>query len=111
MPIHEFDTWHRELDLPVYVSNHPTYTKVHDELIQELMEACSIVRTYYHSYDRLRFGLCYHGITIIPNESLPHLYEIVIESQSFIHAEELNDLATLILSAQREGKNVVHFGM
>lgn len=111
LPVHEFDLWEQTLKAPTRNPDYNGYTEVDDDFIQELMEACSIMRTYFHSYTRPELGLDYYGITIIPNESLSMFYEIVMQSHAFHRSEELSDLASLIIRAEREGKDLVHFGI
>lgn len=111
LPVHEFDLWERTLKAPTRNPDYNGYTEVDDDFIQELMEACSIMRTYFHSYTRPELGLDYYGITLIPNESLSMFYEIVTQSHAFHRSDELSDLASLIIRAEREGKDLVHFGI
>ncbi len=111
LPVHEFDLWDRNLKTPIRNSDYNGYTEVDDDFIQELMEECSIMRTYFHSYHRPELGLDYYGITIIPNESLSMFYNVVTQSRAFPQSEALSDLASLIVRAEREGKDLVHFGI
>ncbi len=109
--MHEFDLWDRNLKTPIRNPEYNGYTEGDDDFIQELMEACSIMRTYFHSYHRTELGLDYYGITLIPNESLSMFYEIVTQSRAFPRSEEVSDLARLIIQVEREGKDLVHFGI
>lgn len=114
MPVHEFALYDRALNEsqePIYDPHSQEYTEVDDDLILEIDDACSNMRTYFHSYNRPQFGLTYYGITIIPSESLATFYEIVTRLYAFHRLEELTELASLIIRAEREGKDLVHFGV
>lgn len=45
---------------------------VDDDLLNGLSEKLSIMKTYFHSFNRPETGLAYNGITIIPPESLSY---------------------------------------
>ncbi len=43
---------------------------VDDDTMNRLIPDLSVMKTYFHSYDRPEYGLAHWGITIIPPESL-----------------------------------------
>ncbi|MEH7526440.1 short-chain dehydrogenase, partial [Bacillus sp. JJ1503] len=56
---------------------------VDDDIINSLNENLSIMKTYFHSFNRQELGLAYFGITIIPPESLSLFYDVVISSEYY----------------------------
>lgn len=53
-----------------------------DEIILNLIKPLSIMKTYFHRLDRPEYGLAYHGITIIPPESLSSFLNIAGRKRS-----------------------------
>lgn len=84
---------------------------VDDDIINDLYEHLSIMKTYYHSLDRPEFGLANWGITIIPPQSLSLFYDVVASSKIIKKSIELNDLATKINQAKKEQKYMIHYGI
>lgn len=84
---------------------------VDDELINSLSEQLSIMKTYYHLFDRPEYGLAYWGITIIPPESLLLFYDVVSTSPYFKQSVELNQLAAKIIQAIEDKKYMIHYGV
>ena len=50
---------------------------VDDECIQAVIEKLMGIKCYWHSLDRPEAGLAYHGITLIPPESIAEVIEAV----------------------------------
>lgn len=75
------------------------------------MEQLLIMKTYSHSFDRQDYGLAYHGITIIPPESLSFFYYVVISSNYLKKSASLEELTFVILKAIEEEKYMIHFGI
>jgi hypothetical protein len=84
---------------------------IDDEIIHNLTNHLSIMRTYFHSLEHIEFGLAYAGITIIPPESLLFFYEVITSSSIYGKSSELNELAAKIVMARRENKHMIHFGV
>jgi len=84
---------------------------VHDDMLSSLEAKLSGIRTYFHSLDRPGHGLAWSGITLIPPESLPALYEAVTSSANFEHSPELRGLADKIARAIRADRYIIHFGI
>ena len=59
------------------------------------------MKTYFHTVKNQKYGLAYCGITIIPPESLAIFYETVTSSKFFRKSDELNELASKIVQADR----------
>lgn len=50
---------------------------VGDEYVQAVAEKLAGVRVYWHGVDRTKAGLVYHGISLIPPESIAEVIEAV----------------------------------
>ena len=84
---------------------------VDDDIINSLNPHLSIMKTYFHSFNRPEHGLAYWGITIIPPESLTLFYDVVTSSEYFKKSIELNELASKIRQAKEEKKFMIHYGI
>ena len=78
---------------------------VDDEYVQDVAEKLAGVSVYWHSLDRPESGLAYHGITLIPPESIEEVIEAVKD------VPEMRRLMEMLVVAERERKFVIHFGM
>ena len=65
---------------------------VDDDIITNLIGPLSLMKTYFHSLHRPEYGLAYHGITIIPPESLPTFLDIVLSADE----KQCDDLIALL---------------
>jgi len=84
---------------------------VDDDIINSLNPHLSIMKTYFHSFNRPEYGLAYWGITIIPPESLSTFYDVLTSSEYFKKSIELNELASKIIQAREENKFMIHYGI
>lgn len=84
---------------------------VDDDIISSFIENLSIMKTYFHSFNRPEQGLAYYGITIIPPESLSLFYDVVTSSGYFKNSDELSELASKIIQATKERKYMIHYGI
>ncbi|WP_082148071.1 short-chain dehydrogenase [Bacillus sp. LK2] len=84
---------------------------VDDDIINSLIGNLSIMKTYFHSFNRPEYGLAYYGITIIPPESLSLFYDVVTSSRYFKNSTELSELASKIIQATEEKKYMIHYGI
>jgi hypothetical protein len=112
--VHEFGIMDEVDRLKEYVEYTPRQydcVAVHDDMLSSLEEKLSGIRTYFHSLDRPGHGLAWFGITLIPPESLPSLYDAVASSSCFEHSDELRVLADKIATAMRTGRYMIHFGI
>ena len=105
----------KEID---FKKNYSDYTpqkydciSVDDEFINSIAGKLSIMKTYFHSYERPDFGLAYYGVTIIPPDSLSLFYDIVVSSADFKDTKELSILAKKILEATNEQQYMIHYGV
>ena len=78
---------------------------VDDEYVQEVAEMLAGVSVYWHGLDRPESGLAYHGITLIPPESIEKVIEAVKD------VPEMRRLMEMLVVAERERKFVIHFGV
>lgn len=78
---------------------------VNDEYVRAVAEKLAGISVYWHSLDRPESGLAYHGITLIPPESITEVIEAVRS------VPEMRRLMEMLVMAERERKFVIHFGM
>ena len=78
---------------------------VDDEYVQDVAEKLAGVRVYWHGLDRPESGLAYHGITLIPPESMADVKEAVRD------VPKIRRLKEMLVVAVRERKFVIHFGV
>ena len=104
----DFDTQKSYID---YTPQKYDCISVDDDIISSLIENLSIMKTYFHSFNRPELGLAYYGITIIPPDSLSLFYDAVTSSGYFKNSAELSELASKIIKATKEKKCMVHFGI
>ncbi|HDX9579853.1 TPA: short-chain dehydrogenase [Bacillus pseudomycoides] len=112
--VHEFgiiDNFDRQKKYNDYSPEKYNCISVDDDIINSLNKHLSIMKTYYHSFNRPEFGLDYWGITIIPPESLSLFYDIVTSSTYFKKSAELNALVSKIIKATEEKKYMIHYGV
>lgn len=64
-----------------------------------------------HDSVRLEYGLAYHGITIIPPQSLPMFLDIVLFTDGLKQNDELNELGEKLIQAKNENKYMIHYGI
>ncbi|WP_223587550.1 short-chain dehydrogenase [Neobacillus bataviensis] len=114
MPVHEFGIIDNIENVKRNIGYEPqkyNCISVDDEIIIQLSEHLSSMRTYFHSLERPEFGLAYWGITIIPPESLLMFYDVSTSSTIYKNLTELNQLASKIIKAKEENKYMIHFGI
>ena len=73
--------------------------------VQDVAEKLAGVSAYWHSLDRSESGLVYHGITLIPPESIAEVIEAVKD------VPEMRRLTEMLVVAERKRKFVIHFGV
>lgn len=112
--VHEFgiiDNFEGQKNYNVYNPRKYNCISVNDDIIISLNEHLSIMKTYFHSFNRPEHGLAYWGITIIPPESLLLFYDIVTSSSYYGKSSGLNELALKIIKATEEKKYMIHYGI
>lgn len=63
------------------------------------------IKCYWHSIDRPEKGLAYHGVSLIPPESL-NLFESIVSGK-----DNLQKFQNLIAQAECEKRYIIHFGI
>ncbi|QFT89217.1 hypothetical protein FIU87_11210 [Bacillus sp. THAF10] len=114
MPFHEFgiiEDFNIRKDYSYYSPEEYSCISVDDDLIQNFSESLKMMKSYFHSYERLGFGLAYCGVTIIPPESLTLFYEVIVSSPSFKESSNLTDLAAKVSKSNEEKRYMIHFGI
>lgn len=94
-----------------YIPQKYNCISVDDDIINSLIDNLSIMKTYFHSFNRPEYGLAYYGVTIIPPESLSLFYDVVTSSGDFKNSTELSELASKIIQATEEKKYMIHYGI
>lgn len=105
------DVFDYQKDYGEYTPQKYNCISVDDYIINGLIDDLSIMKTYFHSFNKPKYGLNHWGVTIIPPESLPIFFEVIVTSSYFKKSEELNELATLIRKAIEEKKYMIHYGV
>ncbi|MEK0313335.1 short-chain dehydrogenase [Cohnella sp. 56] len=111
--VHEFGILafdHQTADID-YEPHEYNCISVDDDIINSLIPNLSMMRTYFHSFNRPEYGLAHWGITIIPPESLSLFYDVVTASKYFKRSSGLHELASKIVQAKAENKHMIHFGI
>ena len=84
---------------------------VHDDIILELVDELAIMKTYFQSLDCPNFGLTYHGVTLIPPESLSLFLYIVLSNKTSKNCEDITKLCKKIQQAIKQNKYMIHYGI
>lgn len=112
--VHEFgllDDFDKQKNYIYYEPQKYNCISVHDDIIECLTEQLSIMKTYFHSFNRPENGLAYCGITIIPPESLSLFYDVVTSSRHIAKSVEFQELISIIMQAIEGKKSIIHFGI
>lgn len=75
------------------------------------MKSLSLMKTYFHSLNRPNYGLAYHGITIIPPESLSMFLDIILSVKDSKQHNNINQLSKKIIQAKNENTYMIHYGI
>lgn len=81
---------------------------IHDDFILPLCEMFYEMDTFYHTGKRPEKGLAYHGVTLIPSDSLEIFKKIIETSPS---ADKMEKLTRKIEKAISENKCIIHYGV
>ncbi|QNU65416.1 hypothetical protein EHE19_010750 [Ruminiclostridium herbifermentans] len=84
---------------------------IDDDILDDWWEELTLIKTYFHCYSRLEYGLARWGVTLIPPESLEAFYNIVSKYEKTKTSEELTNLKILLRKAISENKYVIHYGV
>lgn len=84
---------------------------IDDDVLNDWWGELSLIKTYFHSYNRPNFALARWGVTLIPPESLKAFYNIVSTDRRSKTSKELIDLIILLRKAMSENKYIIHYGV
>ncbi len=84
---------------------------INDDIISDWWDKLTLIKTFFHCYNRPSFALARWGVTLIPPESLEAFYEIVSSDRRSKSSKELIDLIILLRTAISENKYVIHYGV
>ena len=109
MPIHEFGIM-QNTPMPgeIYKEYQPeryNCIEVDDTYIENIMEKLNDLTFYWNSIDRKNKGLAYCGITLIPPETCERLAAITAAEPHLLN------LTNMLISAHKEHKFMIHFGI
>ncbi len=78
---------------------------VNDDYLENILDEFDNIDFYWHTTDIKGKGICYVGITLIPPEVLSD-FAYVIKGKN-----GLSQLYELTMTAKRENKWIIHFGI
>lgn len=84
---------------------------IDDNFLNDWWDRLSLIKTYFHCYDRPEFALARWSVTLIPPESLGAFYNIVSADRRSKSSKELMNLMVLLQKASSENKYVIHYGV
>lgn len=84
---------------------------IDDDILDDWWDELTLIKTYFHCYNRPNFSLARWGVTLIPPESLEAFYNIVSNDKRSNSLKELNDLMILLQKAIAQNKYVIHYGV
>jgi len=84
---------------------------IDDDILSDWWNKLTLIKTYFHCYNRPSFALARWGVTLIPPESLEAFYNIVSTDMRSISSKELINLMILLRKAISENKFVIHYGV
>ena len=84
---------------------------IYDDIIDAWWKRLSIMKSYFHCYDRPEFALARYGVTLIPPESLDLFDDIILTNTPKKFYHQIPPLSDLIQRAKRENKFIIHYGI
>lgn len=119
MPYHQFgiiENFDKNNDYGYYTPAAYNTVDINDELTDNWYKRLTMMKSYFHCYNRPATALAFCGVTLIPPESLDLFYDIVAvdtkkENLTFEQAENLSELLNMILKAKKHNKFMIHFGI
>ena len=78
---------------------------VNDDYLEDIIAEFDHIDFYWHTTDIKSKGICYVGITLIPPEALAAFSDVIKEKNG------LTELYELTMTAKRENKWIIHFGI
>ena len=78
---------------------------VDDDFLSPYLGDLCRAKCFWHTLDRQEDGLAYYGITLIPPDSIKIIIQILE------HDTRLSELTSMLLSALRENKFIIHCGI
>lgn len=112
--VHKFGITEDINDKSLYTNYFPELNDcivVDDDVILEIVKDLAIMKTYYLFLTRPNFGLAYHGITIIPPQSLSFFLEVILSNKKIKRFEDTAILCEMIQQAIKSNKYILHFGI
>lgn len=100
-----------EISYEAYAPQKNQCISVEDAIVVDMLQPLLLMQTYFHSLDSTGFGLAYHGITIIPPESLSTFLDIVLSRKKFKQHDNAIKLSQKIIQAKNENKYMIHYGV
>lgn len=86
-----------------------------DDVINDWWDGLTLMKSYYHQFDRPDTALARWGVTLIPPDSLDLFIEIIVARTSKRFSElcktEIADLLNLLARAKSEARFVIHYGV
>ncbi|WP_343101352.1 hypothetical protein [Romboutsia sp. MSSM.1001216sp_RTP31141st1_G3_RTP31141_220114] len=74
-------------------------------------EKINLLNTFAHTTSNPYKGLAYHGVTLIPTESLNLFLELIKKENEIIKSKELDKLIEKVVNAKESNKWLIHYGI
>ena len=104
----EIETADRLYTIFLNTRNKEDVIQISDEYIINNPSFLSGFRSYWGSFSNYEHGLCYHGFTIIPNESLATVKQIINDDPNVLSLFPLLKLCTKCIE---DNELILHWGI
>ena len=74
-------------------------------------EKINLLKTFAHTTSNPYKGLAYHGVTLIPVESLNLFLELIKNENEIINSKDLDKLIEKVTEAKENNKWIIHYGL
>jgi len=105
------DEFEKDKDYSCYEPQKYNCIAIDDDILNDWWNELTLIKTYFHCYNRPNFALARWGVTLIPPESIAAFYNIVSTDKSSKPSKELIDLMVLLRKAISQNKYVIHYGV
>ena len=106
------DDFHKECDYSgAYEPEAYHCVAIDDDILDNWWDDLILMKTYFHQYGEVKYGLARWSVTLIPPESLDDFYEAVLRDGRVKTNESLQKLVQMIEKARTEGKYMIHYGV
>ncbi|MBC8063026.1 MAG: hypothetical protein H7Y18_20535 [Clostridiaceae bacterium] len=105
------DEFEKNKDYSEYEPQKYNCVAIEDIILNDWWSELTLIKTYFHCYNRPDFALARWGVTLIPPESLEAFYTIVSKDTKSKSSVELIDLMILLRKAISKNKYVIHYGV